>query len=321
VGSDPTGCGRNGSTCNTCLSGQACNAGACGIPGAAGGNAMQGGGSAGGVAMAGGAAGGSTAGGTAGGSVDPCSEDAKLVYVVDSNGTFSSFNPRLAGQAGAFVDKGRLSCPASGGASPFSMGVDREAKAWVVYNNGELFRVDVNTLACTRLPVQSPMNAKVYGMGFVTDVPGGTTDTLYIAGNSITSSFSTSQFGTLSTTAPYSVMLHAQLMGAPELTGTGDAHLWAFFPNLSPPTVSELNKQTGGILRTFQAPGLAGTPNAWAFAFWGGDFWIFLKRSSDPSTTVWRMNGMTGAVTAAIPNSGREIVGAGVSTCAPIMIQ
>lgn len=49
----------------------------------------------------------------------------------------------------------------------------------------------------------------------------------------------------------------------------------------------ELNKQTGGILRTFQAPGLAGMPNAWAFAFWGGDFWIILKRSSDPSTTVW----------------------------------
>ena len=41
----------------------------------------------------------------------------------------------------------------------------------------------------------------------------------------------------------------------------------------------------------------------------------------ETSTTVYRMNGTTGAVTTPIPNSGRRIVGAGVSTCAPIMIE
>ncbi|MDP1915667.1 MAG: hypothetical protein Q8L14_05450, partial [Myxococcales bacterium] len=261
------------------------------------------------------------AGGSAGGAVDLCSDDAKLVYVVDSNGTFSSFNPRLAGMPGAFTDKGRLNCPASGGAQPFSMGVDRDAKAWVVYGNGELFRVDVNTLACSRIAVMSPNNAKVYGMGFVTDTAGGTTDTLYIAGNAVSSMFTNSQFGTLATTSPFNVTLRAQLTGAPELTGTGDAHLWAFFPNLSPPLVSELNKQNGMTLRSFPAPTLMGQPTAWAFAFWGGDFWIFLQRQNEASTTVYRMNGTTGAVTTPIPNSGRRIVGAGVSTCAPIMIE
>lgn len=223
--------------------------------------------------------------------------------------------------AGAFTDKGRLACPASGGAQPFSMSVDREAKAWVVYGNGDLFRVDVNTLACTRVAVMSPTNAKIYGMGFVTDVAGGTTDTLYIAGNAVNAPLTTSQFGTLSTVAPYAVSLRSQLTGSPELTGTGDAHLWAFSPNVNPPLVSELNKTNGMAVRSFPAPALAGTPNAWAFAFWGGDFWIFLKRMGDPSTIVYRMNGSTGAVTTPIPNSGRNIVGAGVSTCAPIMIE
>jgi hypothetical protein len=223
--------------------------------------------------------------------------------------------------AGAFTDKGRLACPASGGAQPFSMSVDRQARAWVVYGNGELFRVDVNTLACSRIAVMSPANAKIYGMGFVTDVAGGTTDTLYIAGNAVSSSFATSQFGTLSTVAPYAVSLRSQLTGSPELTGTGDARLWAFFPNVNPPLVSELDKTNGTAVRSFPASALAGTPNAWAFAFWGGDFWIFLKRSGDPSTIVYRMNGATGAVTTPIPNSGRNIVGAGVSTCAPIMIE
>ena len=129
------------------------------------------------------------------------------------------------------------------------------------------------------------------------------------------------RFGTLATASPFNVTLRAQLTGAPELTGTGDAHLWAFFPNVSPPLVSELNKQNGMTLRSFQAPTLMGQPTAWAFAFWGGDFWIFLQRQNEASTTVYRMNGTTGAVTTPIPNSGRRIVGAGVSTCAPIMIE
>lgn len=327
AGTEPGQCGRNGSTCNSCVSGQSCNGGACSIPGTAGGSSGAGGGSSGGAA-GGGPAGGQagtgggtagTGGGTAGGAGDPCSDDAKLVYTVDSNGTFSSFNPRLAGMPGAFTDKGRLACPSS--SQPFSMSVDRDAKAWVVYGNGDLFRVDVNTLACNRIAVMSPNNAKVYGMGFVTDTAGGTTDTLYVAGNAVGSSFSTSQFGTLATISPFNVTIRAQLTGAPELTGTGDAHLWAFFPNVSPPRVSELDKQTGSALRSFQAPTLMGAPTAWAFAFWGGDFWIFLQRQGEASTTVYRMNGMTGAVTTPIPNSGRRIVGAGVSTCAPIMIQ
>lgn len=322
AGTDAAQCGRNGSSCNTCASGQTCASGACSIPGATGGGSATAGGSAGGgAASAGGTATGGGSSANDAGFIDPCSDDAKLVYVVDSNGTFSSFNPRLAGMPGAFTDKGRLACPAAGGATPFSMSVDRQAKAWVVYGNGELFRVDVNTLACTRIAVGSPNNAKVYGMGFVTDTAGGTTDTLYIAGNNVNSNFTTSQFGTLSTTAPYTVTLRSQLNGAPELTGTGDAHLWAFFPNVSPPLVSELSKTNGMALRSFPAASLMGTPTAWAFAFWGGDFWIFLQRQGETSTTVYRMNGTTGAVTTPIPNSGRRIVGAGVSTCAPIMIE
>lgn len=32
------------------------------------------------------------------------------------------------------------------------------------------------------------------------------------------------------------------------------------------------------------------------------------------------MNGVTGALTVAVPDTGRSIVGAGVSTCAPVQI-
>ena len=63
-----------------------------------------------------------------------------------------------------------------------------------------------------------------------------------------------------------------------------------------------------------------GAPLAWAFAFWGGRFWIFLKRDSDASTYVYAMDATTGALTTALSNTGRTIVGAGVSTCAPVNV-
>jgi hypothetical protein len=241
------------------------------------------------------------------------------VYVIDSDGTLLSFNPKMVGTPQAFTEKGQLACSRFG--SVFSMGVDRDAKAWVVYTSGDLFRVDVNTLQCTPIPVNGPPNAEIYGMGFVTDAPGSTKDTLFIAGNAVNSMLESSQFGTLSTTAPYDISIKAMLAGSPELTGTGDAHLWAFTPNTSPPKVSELNKLDGKALRTFDAPSLQGAPRAWAFAFWGGDFWIFLMKGLESDTTVYRMNGSTGAITVAMSRTGRQIVGAGVSTCAPIMIQ
>ena len=41
---------------------------------------------------------------------------------------------------------------------------------------------------------------------------------------------------------------------------------------------------------------------------------------SDLSTTVHQMDGTTGMIKSSTPTSGRLIVGAGVSTCAPVVI-
>ena len=43
---------------------------------------------------------------------------------------------------------------------------------------------------------------------------------------------------------------------------------------------------------------LSFTPRAWAFAFWGGDFYVFLMRDIDNSTSVYKVKGNTGKVTA-----------------------
>jgi len=110
--------------------------------------------------------------------------------------------------------------------------------------------------------------------------------------------------------------------GWPELTGTGNAELWGWFPDESLPRVEQINKASGAPIKTYNLPTLAGMPTAWAFAFWGGDFWIFLAKDDDTSSTVYQIDGANGTIktTTPVTSPGRMIVGAGVSTCAPVVI-
>jgi hypothetical protein len=110
--------------------------------------------------------------------------------------------------------------------------------------------------------------------------------------------------------------------GNPELTGTGNAELWGWFPDANAPRVEQLDKTTGAAIKTYKdtLTSLKGMPSAWAFAFWGGDFWVFLAKDAETSTTVYQIDGMTGALKGNTPTGNRLIVGAGVSTCAPVVI-
>jgi hypothetical protein len=312
LGTEAAACGLKGVACVQCASDQMCGSrGACVLDPNAGGGAGGGTGGGGGFTL------------TADGGFDDCSAEAKLIYVVEQDRTLSSFNPRLVGETGGpFVELGQIACPSEPGAEPFSMAVDRNATAWIIYDSGELFTVDVKTLplSCVKTGFVPQQNVAKFGMGFVSNDPGSSEETLFISGSEKASALLTTKFGTLGTSPPYAVTLKGTLSGAPELTGTGDAKLWAFLPNVAPPKVARLSKTNGAIESVFEVPGLAGDPRAWAFAFWGGDFFVFLERATDSSTRVWKVDGTTGALTAVLADTGRTIVGAGVSTCAPIEI-
>ena len=229
------------------------------------------------------------------------------VYVVDENRTLASFDTDLL----QFVDIGTLDCPAMNGATPFSMSIARDSSAYVLYNDGELFHVDTTTAACRATPwVPSPQGFTTFGMGFVADSPGSSTETLYVV--------SPSELGIIDL-ATFTVRAVAPLMSnpSPELTGTADAELWGFFPGFAS-TVTQIDKTTGARGASFDLPALAGTPTSWAFAFWGGSFWIFLARQNDPSTAVYRLDRASGQESTVLAATGRHIVGAGVSSCAPL---
>ena len=162
----------------------------------------------------------------------------------------------------------------------------------------------------------------LFGMGFSANTMGSTDDTLFVAGGADQTN-TTSQLATLSTQT-FSASSVGSVSGWPELTGTGSAELWGWFPSnadgTGTPRVEQIDKTSGAAMTSFPLAQLAGAPTAWAFAFWGGDFWIFLAKDLDPNTSVYQVDGTSGTITSTTPASGRTIVGAGVSTCAPIVI-
>jgi hypothetical protein len=234
---------------------------------------------------------------------DGCSDAAKLIYLVDEDQTLYKFDP----PAKTFQKIGTITCGAS---SPFSMAVTRDAVAYVLLSGGAIFEVSTADASCQATPYASGQNGfSTFGMGYATDGPNVTTEKLYVANGS--------QLAWLDTSWTNHVL--GSISGDPELTGNGLGELWGFFPSSSPPHVSNIDKATGGLITTYPLPSLANTPSAWAFAYWGGAFYVFYESFSDASTNVYRVDAATGDMVTWMANTGKRIVGAGVSTCAPLV--
>lgn len=249
------------------------------------------------------------------GTVSDCAEAARWIYLVDSDGSLVRFEPDSV----RFTPIGTLSCPASSLATPFSMSVDRNANAWVLYSDGNVFSVSTSDASC-RATGFTPNQAgfEVFGMGFASNGAMSTDETLYIAGGPESMIGTGANLGRLDT-ASLSVSSIGALPGWPELTGTGLGELWGFFPMTSPASVRQIDKASGGTSREFPLSAIDTTSTqAWAFAFWGGRFYIFIQALFDTSTNVWRLDPTDGSVIELVHDSGYRIVGAGVSTCAPV---
>lgn len=247
-----------------------------------------------------------TSGTGAGGPGDDCAEEAKLVYVIgQDNELYSFYPPTLEVKLIGVID-----CPTSF-ATPFSMAVDRKGIAWIVFSDGKLYNVDVKTAACSATAfAPSQSNFTTFGMGFVSDTPGSSAETLYVAdylGKGLAKIDTTTL--KLSVVGPWDT-----LSGAAELTGTGDARVFGFF-QASPIIIAEIDKNSGKILSQAPQP-TVNIGSGWAFAFWGGDFWLFTSPTGQSQIDQYRPS--DGTTKTVKTNLGTNIVGAGVSTCAPV---
>jgi hypothetical protein len=242
-----------------------------------------------------------------------CVEASRWVYTVDETGIFSRFDPATL----TFTDISQLACPTT--STPFSMAVDQNAVAWVAYRNGDLFKVDTATGKCEATSFKTGQSGLLnFGMGFVFD-PSTDVDTLYIAGGpdyNYTSSNSSSTLAVVSFPELIVKPIGTVTAGWPELSGTGDGSLWGFIPASASAkgqaVLVQLDPTSGATLKSYAYPTLTSS-GAWAMKFWGGSFWIFL------STSVYEVSRSSpDVIHTVIAQSGHSIVGAGVSTCAPL---
>jgi hypothetical protein len=235
-----------------------------------------------------------------------------LVYVITSENDLYSFYPPTLG----FTPIGTIKCPGAT-STPYSMAVNRLGTAFSVFADGTLWQISTANAACKPTPyVPSPQGTPFYnfGMGFVGTQ---TTDTLYVCDAKF-NNVNSSGLATIDTAKTFTRTFVANFqpeLPRCELTGTGDGRLFAFCVlGGGGSEIAEIDPATAKIIAVNQLQ--VGSPNdAFAYAFWGGFFWIFTGPSG--STDVTRYDPVTFAEAHVTTLPGRTIVGAGVSTCAP----
>ena len=213
-----------------------------------------------------------------------------------------------------------------------------DLNAWVNYvtrggdgtiTGGSIYRVSILDASCDAGSMFAlPKAWARVGMGYSTDAKDATSESLYIASTSgmvhdlgrlDIASKSITPLGGFAPAYPFGSL-------SAELTGTGDARLYGMFIEIQqsadrpPPLVGQINKSSAATEAPVDMSGVE-APNAWAFSFWGGHFYLYTSPWHIPTRTsnVTDYDPMSGAVDAQyMENVGFNIVGAGVSTCAPV---
>lgn len=283
-----------------------------GYPSPDGGGSSSGSASGGGSGSSGGSFLGDGGGSSSGGGGSGCASGAEFVYVVDVTGIIYQFNPPTL----AFTKVGTVSCA---GSSFFSMAVDRNAVAWVLTQSGTIAKYDINAKTCAPTSYKAGQQGfQTFGMGFASDTAGGTAETLFVTDDDLTLPSANKGLARIDTSALTltPVAQYDQLKGTEaELTGTGDGRLFGAFEG-SPYTVAEIDKTTGHIVSVAPQSGINYAPSSssLAFAFWGGDFYLFVGPGGTTDVFHYQPSAHT---TTNVETVQFEIVGAGVSTCAP----
>ena len=290
--------------------------------------------------------GGFTPGSSSGGDVPACDEKVRPIFVL-TQGTppsIYSFDPKAL----AFTLVQKVQCPSTTGWDAGSMAIDRGYHAWVEWGAKatgptdpffkRLDRLDLATGACEpdqgKFPAATEWGTPL-GMAFSSDAKGSTAEHLFFMDTS-------TRLYALGGQAPLGQFYHfkqgegSSFSGA-ELTGTGAGGLFTFIMNWTPawshpctaaqpctPTVhlGEVSKLDAKAISNEELPDVPAfgiSSGGFAFAHWGGRFWIFESVTFGP-TKVYEYDPVA-KTSALVKSDGPDgVVGAGVSTCAPLEI-
>jgi hypothetical protein len=251
-----------------------------------------------------------------------------FAYVVTTQSNLYRFDPATT----RFTLVGPLECSTpSTGWGPFSMAVDRQGIAYVLWvdsrfqpTQSTLYRVDTATAGRTALSAPAPpSNFLTFGMGFARS-PDRKTDVLYAASDTL----DPQEAGTLAWIVIPGFQFHAIAPFSPglvhdaELAGTRDGRLFAFYAidqGLSS-AIAEIDATSARVIAVdkLNSLPLAGSANGvpiggWAFLSWAGVFYLFTTSPSGGGSIVTRFDPVdrSQVLVGALPEF---VVGAGLST-------
>jgi hypothetical protein len=237
---------------------------------------------------------------------DDCTDSDDLIYAFSrDDSTLYTFDPASL----SFTSLGRVRCSTTYTAS--SMAVDRSGNAYIRYSDDSVFRVELSTLACSSTSYSDRSTRfDSFGMGYSTDSDDTWRDQMYVANEDT--------LGVLDTTS-WTISSIGRMPSQSELTGNAAGELWAILPLESPAKIVQLDKTDGATLTTLPLRSFPSPSNidTFAFATWGGDFYVFIGEHGFGRTTdVYKVT-PSGTMTKELEDVGFNVVGAGVSTCAP----
>ncbi len=199
-----------------------------------------------------------------------------------------------------------------------SMSVSRTGRLYLSSDIGELYIANADTLACEKTPFDaSQVDFIRYGMGFTADdVPGG--ESLFIAPRSAFDVVDRLGRIDLDDYELHIVGEFSPPLPAAEVKGTSDGRLFLIHmaTDFETARLIEVDKDTAMLGDSIELP-VGDNYQAFDFAFWGGAFYIFISLGGETTATVIRYAPDSGSldVLGVIPVI---VVGAGVSTCAPL---
>ncbi len=225
-----------------------------------------------------------------------------LIYLLGSQNELYSFYPPTL----KFRSIGTIGCPT--GSTPNSMAVTRSGIAFTNFQDGNMFEVSTLNAACKATPyVPNQHGWLTYGMGYASAPDGG--ETLYVSGS--TPPAGLASVDTMTFKLGFIASFQPPEQQICELTGTGAGELFGYCPPGMNSHLIQIDPMTAKVLSSHSFS--FGVEAGYAFAFWGGDFWIFHGTNTSTVTKYDPVANMESTATMA----PILIVGAGVSTCAP----
>lgn len=278
---------------------------------------------------------------------DPaCADNVRPIFVLTQGtpATIHSFDPQTL----TFTPVQKVQCPDTAGWAVASMSVDRNYRAWIEWGAPamgaaepyfkRLDRLDLATGACTpnvgKLPAAVEYGTPL-GMAFVSDTNGGNAESLFFidTGTKVYPLGATAPIGQYYAFKPG----EGTTFSGAELTGTGAGRLFTFIMNWTAPFnhpctvdnpcvptvhIGEVSKKDGTAISNHEVidiPAFGISPGGFAFAHWGGLFWVFESPAFGP-TKVYKYDPDLEKATLVKSDGPDAVVGAGVSTCAPLTV-